>query len=158
QQYPTSDYAQIISGQYVHQDEKADPSEPTYQQVYAMYSQGSYNAVISEVNTALVSYPESKIKHRFELLKALSIGKIASQDSFVVALNYVQSTYPESESALTAKRILESLNNQKEAADTVVVKSEESPYIYDPKAVHFYIVYVPSGSANPNDAMTAINN
>lgn len=158
QQYPTSDYAQIISGQYVHQDEKADPSEPLYQQVYTIYAQGSYQAVITEVNNALVSYPESKIKHRFELLKALSIGKVALQDSFIVALNYVQTTYPESESALTAKRILESLNNLKEAADTVVVKSEESPYIYDPKAAHFYLIYIPSGSANPNDAMTAINN
>lgn len=157
QQYPNSDYAQIVSGKYVNKDEKADPSEPTYQQIYAVYTQGNYTSVINQVNSALVQFPESNIKHRFELLKALSIGKIAPVDTFIVALKNIQTNYAESESALTAKRILESLNAQKEAADTVVIKSEESPYIYDPKAVHFYIVYIPSGSANATEAMNAIN-
>ena len=91
--YPTSRYAQLLLNGNTTKSGNDSP-EGEYNNLYKMYKNGEFRALIPLVDVAIDKYTGDEIQPKFELLKANNIGKIKGLVEFKKALNYVSLTYP----------------------------------------------------------------
>ena len=91
--YPTSRYAQLLLNGNTTKSGNDSP-EGEYNNLYKMYKNAEFRALIPLVDAAIDKYTGDEIQPKFELLKANNIGKIKGLVEFKKALNYVSLTYP----------------------------------------------------------------
>ncbi len=154
--YPNSDYAAIILDPeaFAKKNENNDAATPAYANAYMMYTSGDYMGSLNACNIAFVEYSKSALLHRFALLKALNIDKVGGRDSFKLELIYVIEKYKGTESAVTAQRLLDAIDGKKTDNPEINVKAE---FVYDDKAEHFAIIYIPDASVKVTGAVGKIN-
>lgn len=154
-QYPNSDYAAIILDPeaFAKKNENNDAAAPAYTAAYDQYKSGDYAASLAACNNALQQYGKSALNHRFALLRALNTDKISGRDSFKVELKKVIDNYKGSESAGTAQRLLSAMDGTVIEDPEVNVKAE---FVYDEKAEHFVIIYIPDASVKVTTAVGKI--
>lgn len=178
--YPTSEYARILGNpDYMLQKEKDDDkASPLYESAYLAYKSKNYNSVVSLCDEAKSKFPESKILHRFALLRTLARKELVSLEDFKKELKDVIDQFPGTESAQTAARLLKLLKGD-EPADNNEVKNDQSqdnkdkdkvtenkkdsipkpntPFIKDLNAEHIVIIIIPSLKGNINVATQKLN-
>jgi hypothetical protein len=154
--YPNSDYAAIILDPeaFAAKNESNDAASPAYTAAYNMYKGGDYMGSLNASKNALAEFSKSALAHRFSLLKALNIDKISGRDSFRVALHEVVEKYKGTESAGTAQRLLDAIEGKKTDNPEVNIKAE---FIYDAKAEHFVIIYIPDASVKVTSGVGKLN-
>jgi hypothetical protein len=89
---------------------KVNELETTYKKVYYLYKKGAYENVLISVNNLLPTIAYSKLKPKFELLKAYAIGKYQDRETYQQALEFIAVNYGNTDEGKKAKEILKQLN------------------------------------------------
>ena len=110
--YSNTVFAQTIKNpeKKIEEDIKVNEIETSYKKLYYLYKKGEYKKVLESVNEFLPTIRNSKLKPKFELLKAYAIGKYLSRESYKEALEFVAVNYGNIEEGKKAKEILKKLN------------------------------------------------
>ncbi|HET7360547.1 MAG TPA: hypothetical protein VFI78_01295, partial [Salinimicrobium sp.] len=94
-QYPDSRYAAILQNPNSLLNNKNRP-ETMYNEVYAHYENQEYEQVIAKSNNLVQEFSGGDIVPKFELLKAMAIGRLKGFEAYKKALNYVALSFPQS--------------------------------------------------------------
>ena len=163
--YPESDYAKILSDPDYFNKLQAEKNRLAnyYKSTYLAYVAGDYQRVIRNADSALTSARDKVLIPKFDMLKALAIGKTASPQDFENALKGVISKYPDSDVKPEAQAILDAMAKMKStanqaAADSVKVRTGGALYKFDPTAFHFYISVFPIRNLNINELKIMYSN
>ena len=149
--YPDSDYALIILDPDYFKNMKAKESELSelYSRTYTAFERGQYYTVIGNSDQALRLFGDSAaLIPKFLYLKALAVGKVDVVDSLAVVLKGIIKNYPSSEVSPMAQDLLNYIAKDRPdlSTGTSTESSEEpafeSPYAYDPKTTHLYLLVV----------------
>lgn len=171
EQYPNSEYARILNNpNYLNEkDQQADAAEPLYNRAYAAFVSENRAQAYNLAATGLRDYPKSTLKHRFQLLTALtkSFPDSLGQKGLIEALKAVVTDNPETESAETATRLLEKLGVEapkpagKDTAQTPIdslTPKKEYPFKYTPEVEHMVVVIVQDPGFNPEGLKGVLSN
>jgi tetratricopeptide (TPR) repeat protein len=111
-EYSNTVFAQIIKNpeKKVEEDVKVNELETTYKHLYYLYKSGEYENVLISVNNLLPTIAYSKLKPKFELLKAYAIGKYQDRETYQQALEFIAVNYGNTDEGKNAKEILKQLN------------------------------------------------
>ncbi|MFQ3305017.1 MAG: TolA-binding protein [Patiriisocius sp.] len=110
--YANTAFAQIINNpnRKIEKDIKVNQIEIRYKKLYYLYKQDEYKRVVKTINDILPTILNSKLKPKFELLKAYAIGKHLDRKTYKEALEFVSISYGNTEEGKKAKQILNQLN------------------------------------------------
>lgn len=92
-EYPDSRYAEIIINPQASFGEDSNSPEYHYNQTYALYESQHYQEALNQVEHYLDRYVGDEIIPKFELLKAIIIGKTQGFTAYEEALNFVALNY-----------------------------------------------------------------
>jgi hypothetical protein len=111
-EYSNTVFAQIIKNpeKKIEEDVKVNELETTYKNLYYLYKKGEYENVLISVNNLLPTIAYSKLKPKFELLKAYAIGKYQNREIYQQALEFIAVNYGNTDEGKNAKEILKQLN------------------------------------------------
>ncbi len=111
-EYANTPFAQRIRNpdKEIEEDVKLNDIEVSYKEFYYLYKKGAYEEVVISVNNLLPSISSSKLKPKFELLKAYAIGKHLSKETYKEVLEFISINYGNTEEGKKAKEILNQLN------------------------------------------------
>jgi len=103
-----------------------DESSPQYKykELYRMFEAEDYQTVIEKCEEYILQYDGTEIVPKFELLKAIAIGKKEGFSQYEKALNFVALTYPNSEEGKQAQKIIDDLIPK---FKTATFESDEKP-------------------------------
>jgi len=111
EQYPTSQYALIVQNKKAAtQEEALTEVQEVYKEIFYLYKEHNYRDVVSQITEYVPTIPESNIIAKFELLKALAIGKYQQKEKYKKALEHVSLKYGNTEEGKRAKEIIKQLN------------------------------------------------
>lgn len=156
QNYPNSDYAFILRDpEYIKEMEaKEKQAEVLYENTYNAFKAKQYYIVIMNSDQIIQQDPKNPLVPRFELLKALSSGKLESNDSLAINLQRIARKYPRDPIAKEAMTILEKLSKldpdalkaggivleeQKQTPDSIVANT---PYKFNANSEHYMLIIV----------------
>ncbi|WKD85439.1 hypothetical protein KCTC32516_00779 [Polaribacter huanghezhanensis] len=110
-EYPTSRYAEILQNKPQKQDDKKiDQTEAIYKELYYIYKEDKFADVVSQIIELAPEIKDSNLIAKFELLKAMAIGKYQSKETYKKALEYVSFNYGNTKEGQRAKEIIKQLN------------------------------------------------
>ena len=110
-EYPTSKYAEILQNKPKKQDEnQITQIEAIYKELYYIYKDDKFTDVVSQIIELAPRIKDSNLIAKFELLKAMAIGKYQSKESYKKALEYVSFNYGNTKEGQRAKEIIKQLN------------------------------------------------
>ena len=110
-EYPTSKYADILLGKTKEENtETLSVMEAIYKELYYVYRDNKFSDVVSQIEELGSEIKDSNLVAKFELLKALSVGKYQSKEAYVAALEYVSFNYGNTQEGQRAKEIIKQLN------------------------------------------------
>ena len=109
--YPDTKFAQVIlNPNVVFSDEvEVNEVERKYKEFYYLYKDDKFDEVITQIDAFLPSIPNAVLLPKFELLKALAIGKFKTKEEYKAALDYIIVSYGNTEEAEKAKAIVAQL-------------------------------------------------
>jgi tetratricopeptide (TPR) repeat protein len=95
-EYPDSDYAKILTDPTYLAKLEAMKGELAriYQRAYENYQEGEYELTLAGCDTALVAFEKDELVPKFDLLKAMAIGKTDRLIAYRRALEGVVAKYP----------------------------------------------------------------
>ena len=109
--YPTSKFAEILLNKPKKQDDKKiSQTEAIYKELYYIYKDNKFSDVVSQIIELAPEIKDSNLIAKFELLKAMAIGKYQSKESYKKALEYVSFNYGNTKEGQRAKEIIKQLN------------------------------------------------
>jgi tetratricopeptide (TPR) repeat protein len=110
-EYPTSKYVEILLNKPKKQDDKRiSQTEAIYKELYYIYKDDKFSDVVSQIIELAPEIKDSNLIAKFELLKAMAIGKYQSKESYKKALEYVLFNYGNTKEGQRAKEIIKQLN------------------------------------------------
>jgi len=160
--YPDSEYTVLIQNpDYLSIKELKEAEEvEAYEQVFSQYRNRRFNDVIQSSTVVLESEPENHLLPKYYLIKALSIGEMASmfggqEAPYVEALQNTIDAFPETEEGKTAKKYLDILNGTNKPK---VEEKKPDLYTYRKGVGHYFVLLVPLEGGNPNKVQSSIAN
>src|SRR5690606_2797271 len=93
--HPNSRYTQVALNPNTAVSAEGSPLDD-YNKVYRLYANGAYYETLQELDAKIPAVIGDGIVSKFELLKAMTIGKLRGLEEFKDALEYVAITYPTS--------------------------------------------------------------
>jgi len=149
--YPESNYAQFIVDPdfYKKEEAKNKAASDFYVKTYDAYTKGQFHRVKSNAERAMIEYEsDTALYPKFELLRALSMGKLYTADSMATALYEIVKKNPRGEVHDFALAVLNATNAEYDLGmdikdvvsekDTVEVK--KNPYVYEPQTEHLVMI------------------
>lgn len=110
-EYPKSKYAEILLGKPKEEDkETISVTDAIYKELYYIYKENKFSDVVSQIIELTPEIKDSNLIAKFELLKALAIGKYQSKEAYKKALEYVSFNYGSTQEGQRAKEIIKQLN------------------------------------------------
>lgn len=152
--YPESIIAKVIinPNYYTQLEEEKLKASELYMRTYKAFNDEKYYRVISYSNKGMELYPDdTAVMPRFMYLRALSLGKVDTQDTLYASLDSLISAYPKSPVTPRAKDLLAILQQEYGLGDPVnnqgqegilEIKEKPSIYIYEENEVHFVMFVV----------------
>ena len=157
--YPESSYAQFITDPeyYKKEEQKNKAASDLYAKTYDAYVKGQYHRVKSNAERAMLEYEsDTALYPRFELLRALSMGKLYTTDTMAMALYELVKNNPKGEVHDFAVEVLNAANTEYDLGiemsellpekenDSVVAK--KNPYVNQPATEHLVMIVCNSAS------------
>ena len=152
--YPASTIAKVIinPNYYTQLEEEKLKASELYMRTYKAFNDEKYYRVISYSNKGIELYPDdTAVMPRFMYLRALSLGKVDTQDTLYASLDSLITAYPRSPVTPRAKELLRILQQEYGLGDAVnnqgkeeilAQKEEPSIYTYEENEVHFVMFVV----------------
>lgn len=111
EQYPKSIFAQIITSpnKKIETATKVGEIEKKYKKLYYSFKEEKYEETVNKINELLPTIQNSKLIPKFELLKALSLGKYKPLNEYKKALEFVVYSYSNTEQGKRAKEIIKQI-------------------------------------------------
>ena len=103
--HPNSRYTQVALNPNTVVDAEGSPTDD-YNQIYRLYANGAYYETLQELDAKIPTVIGDGVISKFELLKAMTIGKLRGLENYREALEYVAFTYPTSKEGKEAERII----------------------------------------------------
>lgn len=103
--HPNSRYTQVALNPSATVSSEGTPMDD-YNKVYRLYANGAFYETLQELDAKIPTVIGDGIVSKFELLKAMTIGKLRGLTSYREALEYVALTYPTSKEGKEAERII----------------------------------------------------
>ncbi|UAB85297.1 hypothetical protein INR75_04555 [Zunongwangia sp. SCSIO 43204] len=103
--YPDSQYAIFIQNPQSLANGESLP-KMSYENTFELFENKEFTEVISESNKFITRYSGEEIVPKFELLKAMSIGRLKGLSEYRTALSHVSLTYPQSPEGQKAKQMI----------------------------------------------------
>ena len=105
-QYPDTRYASILRDPGASLQDENSP-ESVYAEVYELFVEQKYEEVIHQSTEAVTLFTGEAIVPKFELLKAMALGRLMGFEEYKEALNYVALNYPQSEEGERAQQLFD---------------------------------------------------
>ena len=97
--------------EYLNEDEETiSITEAIYKELYYIYKEDKFSDVVSQIIELAPEIKDSNLIAKFELLKALAIGKYQTKEAYKKALEYVSFNYGNTQEGQRAKEIIKQLN------------------------------------------------
>ena len=159
-EYPNSEYAQIIKNPKYIADKNAqkDEVELFYTDTYNEYSSNNYSSAFIKCNESETKFGKNDFSAKFAFIRAMCIGKLKGVDSLEVALKQVQIFYPKDPVSKQAQDILEVIYNMKHpseaTANGAIIKTDT--FSLDLTVPHYVIAVCPDDVAIANGFKSAL--
>ncbi len=157
-EFPDSDYAKIIKNPdyYKILEKEKNKAENYYASLYVLYKDQQYEAIITNISKVDSLFEDSPVLPKFKYLNALAVGETKSRNEFEDALMEITKKYPKSEYATLAQNTLDFINKNKTSDTTAsgkqnVENTSNSPYKFNPKALHLFIIVIEVKNTDMND-------
>ncbi|MEE9349133.1 MAG: tetratricopeptide repeat protein [Flavobacteriaceae bacterium] len=114
EEYPNTKFAKLIQNPesaYTKTDE--DSPQNTYKEAYILYNNKKYSDVLIACKKAISQFSNDPIIPKFELLKAYATAKTTNKNTFIEALEFVKTSYPNTEEGIHAATVIASLKGVK---------------------------------------------
>lgn len=109
-EYPKTKYAEILQGTPKEEDkETISVTEAIYKELYYIYKEDKFSDVVSQIIELAPEIKDSNLIAKFELLKAMAIGKYQPKEAYRKALMYVSENYGNTKEGQRAKEIIKQL-------------------------------------------------
>lgn len=151
-EYPDSEYAKILSDPDYLKKMEAMKGQIAlmYERSFKNYNNGQHEEVIATADSVIRLFKEDKLRPKFALLRAMSIGATQRLTVYRDALEDIVRTYPGDPEKEKAEELLgyvqslmgEKLADEPMAVDTVKV---EETYVFDLEANHYFAMVVSKG-------------
>lgn len=159
-EYPNSEYAQIIKNPKYIADKNAqkDEVELFYTDTYNDYSSNNYSSAFIKCNESEAKFGKNDFSAKFAFIRAMCIGKLKGADSLEVALKQVQIFYPKDPVAKQAQDILEVIYNMKHPSEATAngAINKTDTFSLDLTVPHFVIAVCPDDVAIANGFKSAL--
>lgn len=159
-EYPDSEYANILKNPNYLKEMQAAKGRAAefYGETFAAYQNQDYDKVIQNAKQAHIRFEKSDQLPRFDLLKAMAIGKTQKLDDFELALKELVAKYPQGAERKEAENILAYIAGIRGGADEKMPDEkianlpviEESFYRLNKDTIHYYVVVVGKPGFNNN--------
>jgi len=155
QNYPTSEFARILSDPIYFDKKMADLklAEKLYEEAYNSYNGEKYNDAIALCDEGIKKYPQDVLVPKFHLLKAYSVARISDERSFKNELNNVIKTSPGTDESKRAQEIITFLNQkipELKVEEDKVIAAEL--YVADTTVIHVFVLIIADPAFNINQA------
>ncbi len=150
-EFPDSEYANILQNpNYLKElEEFKGRAAEFYGETFAAYEAQDYDLVIQNANQAHIRFEKSDQLPRFDLLKAMAIGKTQKLNEFEAALKELVAKYPVCNERTEAENILKYIEGIRGGADEKLPDDkiilnlpiiEQSLYRLNKDTVHYYVM------------------
>ncbi|HEX5002127.1 MAG TPA: tetratricopeptide repeat protein [Bacteroidia bacterium] len=176
--YPDTDYAKLILNPdyYKEQQRKVAVQKVFYETTYRAFLNKQYADVIERKSMADSLFPGSDLAPKFELLKAMAIGKTRPLPEFEASLKGVITRYPEDTVSWRAQQILDLINPEMRAKRDSAIMAENAanenggkgsnekvvksgvPYKYAPDTAHYVLFIYKNQVISTDDFKVAVSN
>jgi tetratricopeptide (TPR) repeat protein len=159
-EYPNSEYAQIIKNPKYISDKAAQKGEVElyYNDVYNDYVSSNYTAAYTKSNEADAKFGKNDFSPKFAFIRAISLGKLKGVDSLDAALKMVQVLYPKDDVTKEAQNIIEAIYNAKhpsEATGAININNTDT-FSLNLNSQHFVVAICPDDAAIANAFKSAL--
>lgn len=159
-EYPNSEYAQIIKNPNYISDKAAQKGEVElfYNDTYNEYVSNNFSGAYSKCNEAESKFGKNDYAPKFAFIKAISIGKLKGVDSLDAALKLVQVLYPKDPVTKQAQDIIELIYNSKHPSEATATDNinRADTFSLDLSSQHFVVAICPDDAAIANAFKSAL--
>ena len=154
-EYPNSEYAQIIKNPKYISDKNAQKGEVElfYTNTYDQYAASNFADAYNKCNESESKFGKNDFSPKFAFIKAMCIGKLKGMDSLDNALKLVQVLYPKDPVTQQAQDILEVIYNMKHPSEALpgdIGNNQTDTFKLELDAQHFVIAVCPDDAAIAN--------
>lgn len=132
--YPTSRYAEILRNPDAALSFAEGSPEAIYERLYKTYEAQKYELVADELEKYITQFDGDVMLPKFELFKAVILGKMEGLEAYRKQVSYVALNYPNSEEGKNAQQLLgktiPSLLNKK-LNDNATAERYKLVYVFD---------------------------
>jgi tetratricopeptide (TPR) repeat protein len=132
--YPTSRYAEILRNPDAALSFAEGSPKAIYERLYRKFENQEYEFVAQELEKHIIQFDGDEMLPKFELLKAVVLGKMDGFESYRKQVSYVALNYPNSEEGKSAQQMLSTtiaaLSKQK-LNDNSAGKNYKLIYVFD---------------------------
>lgn len=107
-EYPTSRYAEILRNPDAALSFAEGSPEAIYERLYKKYEAQDYESVAAELDKYITQFDGDVMLPKYELLKAIVLGRIDGFEAYRKQVSYVALNYPNSEEGKGAQQLLAS--------------------------------------------------
>ncbi|MEN9522411.1 MAG: hypothetical protein RL065_788 [Bacteroidota bacterium] len=156
--FPKSIFAKAIKDpDYAKKNTKSEIALNTYyEKTYQSYLNADYQTVIENCRATDSLFKNNKLKSKFDLLEALSVGKTQDLSNFTASLQKIVGKYPNTDVKTRAQEILNAIENKKNSsvsmasmvdvntsnkkAEATKENANNGGYIYEPNKKHIVLI------------------
>lgn len=135
--YPTSRYAEILRNPDATLSFAEGSPKAVYERLYKQFENQEFEFVAQELEKYITQFDGDEMLPKFELLKAVVLGKMDGFEAYRKQVSYVSLNYPNSEEGKSAQQILSTtvstLSKQK-LKDNTAGKKYKLVYVFDKKS------------------------
>ena len=135
--YPTSRYAEILRNPDATLSFAEGSPKAVYERLYKQFETQEFEFVAQELEKYITQFDGDQMLPKFELLKAIVLGKMNGFEAYRKQVSYVALNYPNTEEGKSAQQMLATaipvMSNQK-LGDNSLSKSYKLVYVFDKKS------------------------
>ncbi len=163
--YPESSYARYLSESTVKAVEENPQNKAVaelYQKTYVAHQNENYTEVLRLKQQNDKAYFGSYLQAKFELLEAVTYGKLDSIERCVKELEEVTLSYASTPEALIANRMInayKTVQAEKQKGNPADSSAKKGGYQFNPNAKHYFMLLLPAvkGKLNLNATKAKIS-
>lgn len=130
--YSDSRYAEILRNPDASLAFSEGSPKVVYEKLYKQFENQEYEFVEEQLNKYVVQFDGDEFLPKYELLKAVVVGKIDGFEAYKKGVNYVALNYPNADEGKAAQKLLQ----------TSITVMSNSKFIDNNKGTSFKLVYI----------------
>ncbi len=157
--FPESKYSKLLNDpDYLAKIEQKKNSQKThYENTLFLYNNKNYSAVIALCDSVLIETENKELKPKYDLLKALAIGKSNDSLNFRKQLNEIVKNHPETEVKNRAEQIIALLDKPEKMLKINRETVSGTPYVFDQGEAHYFLLITPKEQTDVNFIKTLLS-